>query len=41
MVIKLIALDIDGTIVDSDSNVSPANEKAIREVVSRGIKLRW
>lgn len=39
MVIKLIALDIDGTIVDSDSNVSPANEKAIREVVSRGIKV--
>ena len=39
MVIKLIALDIDGTIVDSVSNVSPANEKAIREVVSRGIKV--
>lgn len=39
MAIKLIALDIDGTIVDSDSNVSPANEKAIREVVSRGIKV--
>ena len=39
MVIKFIALDIDGTIVYSDSNVSPANEKAIREVVSRGIKV--
>ncbi|NLZ54447.1 MAG: HAD family phosphatase [Thermoanaerobacteraceae bacterium] len=37
MTIKLIALDIDGTIVDSDNNISPANEKAIREVISRGI----
>ena len=30
MAIKLIALDIDGTIVDSDNNISTANEKAIK-----------
>lgn len=39
MSIKLIALDIDGTIVDSDNNVSSANEKAIKEVISRGIRV--
>jgi Cof subfamily protein (haloacid dehalogenase superfamily) len=39
MTIKLIALDIDGTIVDSDNNVSPANERAIKEVISRGIRV--
>jgi len=37
MSIKLIAFDIDGTIVDSENNVSPANEKAIKEVVAKGI----
>jgi len=39
MAIKLIALDIDGTIVDGDNNISPANEKAIRQVLSKGIQI--
>lgn len=39
MAIKLIALDIDGTIVDGDNNVSPANEKAIKEAMSKGIQI--
>ncbi|HHX22444.1 MAG TPA: HAD family phosphatase, partial [Thermoanaerobacterales bacterium] len=37
MAIKLIALDIDGTIVDSDNNISTANEKAIKKIISKGI----
>lgn len=39
MTIKLIALDIDGTIVDSDNNVSPANEKAIKGALSSGVRV--
>lgn len=39
MSIKLIALDIDGTIVDEDSIVSPANKEAIRKAVESGVNI--
>jgi len=39
MALKLIALDIDGTIVDSDNNISTANKEAIKEIVARGIQV--
>ena len=39
MTIKLIALDVDGTIVDSSNQVFPANGRAIRDIVARGIRI--
>lgn len=37
MVIKLIALDLDGTVLRTDKTISERNLKAIRSAVSRGI----
>jgi hypothetical protein len=37
MNIKLLALDVDGTLLDSQFQVSEANRRAIRETVARGI----
>lgn len=34
---RLIALDIDGTLIDKSQRVSPANERAIREARDRGV----
>lgn len=39
MAIKLIALDIDGTLLNSRFEVSPANRAAIAEATSRGIEV--
>jgi hypothetical protein len=37
--IKLIALDVDGTLVDANNVVSPANERAVKKALSSGIKV--
>jgi Cof subfamily protein (haloacid dehalogenase superfamily) len=37
--IKLIALDIDGTLLDSQSQLSPENAAAITQIVERGIRV--
>src|SRR5436305_12982330 len=39
MPIRLIALDIDGTLLDSRWQVSEANRKAIAEAARRGIEV--
>ena len=39
MSIKLIALDIDGTVVDADNNISPSNKEAIKKVLESGIRI--
>ncbi|HHV84064.1 MAG TPA: HAD family phosphatase [Tepidanaerobacter syntrophicus] len=39
MAIKLIALDIDGTVADGDNNVSLENERAIKKAMERGAKI--
>mgnify|MGYP001176941663 CR=1 FL=1 len=39
MTIKLIALDIDGTVADGDNNISPANEENIKKAINHGIKI--
>ncbi len=39
MTIRLIALDIDGTVVDTNNNISTANEKAIKSAINRGIRI--
>lgn len=39
MMIKLIALDVDGTLVDANNMVSPANKMAVKKAISRGIKV--
>ena len=39
MAIKLIAIDIDGTLLDSRWQVSEANRKAIAEAIERGIEV--
>ncbi|HHW02103.1 MAG TPA: HAD family phosphatase [Thermoanaerobacterales bacterium] len=39
MMIKLIALDVDGTLVDGNNVVSPANEMAVKKALSNGIKV--
>lgn len=39
MAIKLIALDIDGTVVDGDNNISAANEKSIKKALDNGIRI--
>jgi 5-amino-6-(5-phospho-D-ribitylamino)uracil phosphatase len=37
--IRLIALDIDGTLLDSNSQVTPENAQAVAEAASRGIEI--
>jgi hypothetical protein len=37
--IKLVALDLDGTLFDNESRISPANIKAIQEAVSRNVEI--
>jgi len=39
MPIQLIAMDIDGTLLDSQSQLPPANAEAIGEAASRGIEI--
>ena len=39
MPIQLIATDIDGTLLDSKSQVSAANSQAIAEAAARGIEI--
>src|SRR2546422_7165661 len=39
MVIRLIAIDIDGTLLDSRWELPEANRKAIAEAVGRGIEV--
>ena len=39
MPIKLIALDIDGTLLDSQSRLSPENAAAIAQIVERGVRV--
>lgn len=39
MPIQLIATDIDGTLLDSKSQVSPANSEALSEAAARGIEI--
>ncbi len=42
MAIRLIAIDIDGTLLDSRWELPEANRKAIAEAVGRGIEVgRW
>ncbi len=35
--IKLIALDLDGTLLDSEKRLSAGNEAALKECIRRGI----
>lgn len=37
--IKLVAMDIDGTLLDSNKNLSEENKKTVKEYEERGIKL--
>jgi hydroxymethylpyrimidine pyrophosphatase-like HAD family hydrolase len=37
--IRLLALDIDGTLVDSDAELSPRTIAAVREAVDRGVRV--
>ena len=37
--IRLIALDLDGTLLDSQKRLSARNEKALKECIARGIIL--
>lgn len=37
--IKLIALDLDGTLLNSEKRLSQRNEKALRECIRRGIEI--
>jgi 5-amino-6-(5-phospho-D-ribitylamino)uracil phosphatase len=39
MAIKLVALDIDGTLLDSHGNLPAENGRAIEEAVQRGVKV--
>ena len=39
MPIRLIALDIDGTLLDSTSQLSEANKQGIAESAARGIEI--
>lgn len=39
MPIKLVAIDLDGTLLNSRSEISPANRQALIEAAARGIKL--
>src|SRR5687767_11868044 len=37
--IKLIAVDLDGTLLDSEHNVSPRTMKALRAAMARGVDI--
>ena len=37
--IKLLALDMDGTLLNDQKEISPANIAAIQEAVDAGVKL--
>jgi Cof subfamily protein (haloacid dehalogenase superfamily) len=39
MPIRLVAIDLDGTLLDGNSTISPANRKALAEVASRGVQI--
>ncbi len=39
MAIRLVAIDLDGTLLDGNSTVSPANREALQEVAARGIQI--
>ena len=39
MAIKLVALDIDGTLLDSHGNLPTENGRAIKESVEKGVKV--
>jgi 5-amino-6-(5-phospho-D-ribitylamino)uracil phosphatase len=38
-VIRLVATDLDGTLLDSDSRVPPANREALARVLAHGVRL--
>ncbi|MBV8333765.1 MAG: HAD hydrolase family protein, partial [Candidatus Eremiobacteraeota bacterium] len=37
--IDLIALDLDGTLLDLDDGISPANRQAIRAALEAGVRV--
>ena len=37
--IKLISLDLDGTLLDSKKRLSSRNEKALKDCIARGIHI--
>jgi 5-amino-6-(5-phospho-D-ribitylamino)uracil phosphatase len=39
MAIKLVAVDIDGTLLDSQGNLPPQNTSAIEEAIQKGVKV--
>ena len=39
MPIRLVAIDLDGTLLDSHSTISPANRQALVEVAQRGVQI--
>lgn len=39
MPIRLVAIDLDGTLLDSRSTISPANRQALAEVAAKGIQI--
>jgi Cof subfamily protein (haloacid dehalogenase superfamily) len=39
MPIRLVAIDLDGTLLDGKSTISPANRQALAEVASRGVQI--
>lgn len=36
---RLIAIDLDGTLLDGDSKISPRNKQAVREAAKRGVMI--
>lgn len=39
VMIKLVALDLDGTLLNSDKNISEGNKKAIKRAKAKGVKI--
>jgi hydroxymethylpyrimidine pyrophosphatase-like HAD family hydrolase len=39
MPIRLVAIDLDGTLLDGNSAISPANQKALADLASRGVQI--
>ena len=39
--VKLVAMDIDGTLLDSNKNLSEENKKTVKEYEERGIKFTF
>lgn len=39
MSIRLLAVDLDGTLLDSSSKISPANRQALAEAAARGVEI--